>query len=67
MTVIDSRFSNKCKKGRSFGATLKILIQAHRRIMWGMRRYFILNQNLMSTGFLSNIVLTCLYAQPSTF
>ena len=25
------------------------------------------NQNLMSTGFLSNMVLTCLYAQPRSF
>lgn len=40
---------------------------AYRRMMWGMRRCLLRTQNLMSTGFLSNIALTCLYAQPSTF
>ena len=67
MTVNDGHFYSYFKKGSLLWSDPKILIQAHRRIMWGMRRYFILNQNLMSTGFLSNIVLTCLYAQPSTF
>ena len=67
MTVNDGHFYSYFKKGSLLWSDPKRLIQAHRRIMWGMRRYFILNQNLMSTGFLSNIVLTCLYAQPSTF